>query len=254
MPRSDRHPDPHTTAHPPIHRNGYAMKATRIASTVGAGLVAGIAAWASWHHMVEVATKFGEDPVVSRWVPLSVDGMLVVASAVMADDKAARRSPRTSAKIAFIVGVIASVGANIAAAEPTTGARIVAAWPAIALLLVAEMLTRTSSPVEVAPPVGVSQPTTHQAPTAAPLAARPANIEQSPDDAPAGPPKRVTPPVLTSRAKVERALAARPDGTPAQIAADADVSESTARRYMPRTAPPPHPTPTPTIPALADER
>jgi hypothetical protein len=93
--------------------------------------------------MVAVALKFGERPEVAYVLPLSVDGMLVVASAVMMEDKHAGRKVRWSARIAFAAGVATSVAANIAAAQPTLGARIVAAWPAIALLLVVEMLTRS---------------------------------------------------------------------------------------------------------------
>jgi hypothetical protein len=44
--------------------------------------------------------------------------------------------------VAFVLGVGASIAANIAAAHPTAGARMVAAWPALALLLVVEMLAR----------------------------------------------------------------------------------------------------------------
>jgi hypothetical protein len=58
-------------------------------------------------------------------------------------DKRADRPVRWSARIAFLAGMAASVAANIAAAHPSLGARIVAAWPAIALLLVVEMLART---------------------------------------------------------------------------------------------------------------
>ncbi|MEV0398093.1 DUF2637 domain-containing protein [Polymorphospora rubra] len=108
--------------------------------------VAGIAAWSSWSHMVAVALRFGERPEVAYVLPLSVDGMLVVASAAMVEDKRAGRRVRWSARVAFIAGVVASVAANIAAAQPSLGARIVAAWPAVALLLVVEMLTR-SQPV-----------------------------------------------------------------------------------------------------------
>ncbi|WP_434743836.1 DUF2637 domain-containing protein [Micromonospora sp. SH-82] len=92
--------------------------------------------------MVAVALRFGERPEVAYVLPLSVDGMLVVASAAMVEDKRADRRVRWSARTAFAVGVAASVAANIAAAEPSLGARIVAAWPAVALLLVVEMLTR----------------------------------------------------------------------------------------------------------------
>ncbi|MFJ1537535.1 DUF2637 domain-containing protein [Micromonospora chalcea] len=105
--------------------------------------VAGIAAWSSWSHMVTVALRFGERPEVAYVLPLSVDGMLVVASAAMVEDRRAGRRVRWSARVAFAAGVAASVAANIAAAEPSLGARVVAAWPAIALLLVVEMLTRS---------------------------------------------------------------------------------------------------------------
>ncbi|MEV0396687.1 DUF2637 domain-containing protein [Polymorphospora rubra] len=105
--------------------------------------MAGIAAWSSWSHMVAVALRFGERPEVAYVLPLSVDGMLVVASAAMVEDKRAGRRVRWSARVAFIAGVVASVAANIAAAQPSLGARIVAAWPAVALLLVVEMLTRS---------------------------------------------------------------------------------------------------------------
>ncbi|MEU1604051.1 DUF2637 domain-containing protein [Micromonospora matsumotoense] len=122
------------------------MTPTRLARDVSTVVVAGIAAWSSWSHMVAVALRFGERPEVAYVLPLSVDGMLVVASAAMVEDKRAGRTVRWSARVAFVVGVAASVGANIAAAAPSPGARIVAAWPAIALLLVVEMLTR-SQPV-----------------------------------------------------------------------------------------------------------
>ncbi|WP_435123336.1 DUF2637 domain-containing protein [Micromonospora tulbaghiae] len=124
------------------------MTPTRLARDVSTVAVAGIAAWSSWSHMVAVALRFGERPEVAYVLPLSVDGMLVVASAAMVEDKRAGRTVRWSARVAFVVGVAASVGANIAAAAPSPGARIVAAWPAIALLLVVEMLSR-SHPVSL---------------------------------------------------------------------------------------------------------
>ncbi len=122
------------------------MTPTRIARDVSTVAVAGIAAWSSWSHMVAVALRFGERPEVAYVLPLSVDGMLIVASAAMVEDKRAGRRVRWSARTAFAAGVAASVAANIAAAAPSPGARIVAAWPAVALLLVVEMLTR-SQPV-----------------------------------------------------------------------------------------------------------
>ncbi|HEX6967912.1 MAG TPA: DUF2637 domain-containing protein [Micromonosporaceae bacterium] len=132
---------------------------TRITSTLGAGAVAVIAAWSSWSHMVHVALRYGERPEVAYALPLSVDGLLVVASAAMVDDKRAGRIPRTSAKVAFAVGVVASLAANVAAAEPSIGARIVAGWPALALLLTVELLSRRGRLVEHEPAKTEATPT-----------------------------------------------------------------------------------------------
>ncbi len=119
------------------------MTTTRLARDASTAAVAGIAAWSSWSHMVSVALRFGERAEVAYVLPVSVDGMLVVASTAMVEDQRAGRAVRWSARIAFAAGVAASVAANIAAAKPNPGARIVAAWPALALLLVVEMLART---------------------------------------------------------------------------------------------------------------
>jgi hypothetical protein len=81
-------------------------------------------------------------------LPISVDGMLIVASAAMVEDKRRGHRVRWSARVAFVAGVAASVAANIAAAQATVGARIVAAWPAVAMLLVVEMLARAKPPAD----------------------------------------------------------------------------------------------------------
>jgi hypothetical protein len=58
--------------------------------------------------------------------------------------------------------MVASIAANIAAAHPSIGARIVDAWPAVALLLVVEMLARPPAPaapeVPLVPAVGSPPP------------------------------------------------------------------------------------------------
>lgn len=119
------------------------MNTTRLMRNVSAGVVAGIAAWSSYRHMVTVALSVGEQPEIAWVLPLSVDGMLVVASVAMVDDRRSGRAVRWSARVAFGVGVLASIAANIAAAHPTLGARIVSAWPALALLLTVELLSRS---------------------------------------------------------------------------------------------------------------
>ena len=127
------------------------MNGTRIASITGAAAVAGVAAYSSWQHMVSTALRVGERHDVAMVLPLSVDGLLVSASIAMVDDRRAGRTPRWSARIAFVAGVAASLAANVAHAQPTWGARAVAAWPALALLLVVELLSRSGRALRQAP-------------------------------------------------------------------------------------------------------
>jgi len=115
---------------------------TRFARDSSAAIVAGIAGYASYWHQVSVTTLAGERAELAHIIPFSVDGMLVVASIVMVDDRQSGRKPRTSARLFFALGIVASVAANVASAHPTWLGRLVAAWPAIALLAVVEMLSR----------------------------------------------------------------------------------------------------------------
>ena len=80
------------------------MNGIRLARNVSAGMVAAIAAWSSSSHMTEVALRFGERAEVAYVLPFSVDGLMVVASVTMVDDKKAGRRPRTSARAALLAG------------------------------------------------------------------------------------------------------------------------------------------------------
>jgi hypothetical protein len=118
-------------------RNGY------IASI---GTVALIAAWGSYRHMADVATIAGQPAEVATTLPLSVDGMLLVATLAMADDKVNGRKPRGWARFAFWLGATISVAANIASTVVHNGPNPlsigVAAWAPIALLVVTEIMAR----------------------------------------------------------------------------------------------------------------
>ncbi|MGI5214968.1 DUF2637 domain-containing protein [Plantactinospora sp. CA-290183] len=59
----------------PVHTKGRAY--TRWAATA---VIAGIAAWVSYWHMAAVASKYGETGGSQYLLPLSVDGLIVVAS------------------------------------------------------------------------------------------------------------------------------------------------------------------------------
>lgn len=59
----------------PVHRRGHAT--IRLGATI---IIAGIAAWVSYWHMVAVTTRYGETGLTPYLLPISVDGLIVVAS------------------------------------------------------------------------------------------------------------------------------------------------------------------------------
>lgn len=181
------------------------MTLLRLARTTSAATVAGVAAVASYSHMRDLAGDHGQSALLANLLPISVDGMLVVASAVMADDRASGRPARLSARVSFVVGVAASIVANVLAAQPDLVARVISAWPALALLLVVEMLAGKAT-------------------------GRP---DETPDE---------TPPSSSggrpsTAARVLAARAADPDASIPAIAQQAGVSARTARRHLNGTAP-----------------
>jgi hypothetical protein len=241
-----------------VHTNS-----TRLARNLSAAVVAGIAAWSSYRHMVTVALGVGEQPEVAYVLPLSVDGMLVVASIAMVDDRRSGRNVRWSARLAFAAGVLASVAANVSAAHPTLGARIVASWPALALLLTVELLSRSGRPskkqstvvdpmvVRDAPPMHAARATapnpalaaTPNTPVGAPVrslsSVRPASAtgrqsvtasaNRASTRTDASRPRR---PVAETIALVQAIEAERPDATPADIAAQLGISTRRLREVL----------------------
>jgi hypothetical protein len=59
----------------PVHTR--TLAAVRIAATT---VIAAIAAWVSYWHMAAVAARYGETPTSAYLLPISVDGLIVVAS------------------------------------------------------------------------------------------------------------------------------------------------------------------------------
>lgn len=104
-------------------------------------VVAGVAAYASYQHQREYALVGGSDPAGAALWPLSVDGLLVLATVgVLKADQFSRRG-RIAVWFAFWLGIAVSLAANIAAApELTWQPVLVAGWPPVALLLAVELL------------------------------------------------------------------------------------------------------------------
>jgi hypothetical protein len=109
--------------------------------TLGVGVVTAVAAIGSYAHMRALALQHGQGAHLSGILPLSVDGLLIVASLEMAGDREAGRRPRFITRTSFLVGVAASVIANVLAAPDDVLSRSISAWPAVGLLLVVEMIT-----------------------------------------------------------------------------------------------------------------
>ena len=115
------------------------MSARSWASLLATTAVAGIAAIASYSHMRTVALDYGQSPLIATLLPFSVDGLVLVGAVAIGDG----REHTWSAWAAFWTGVGASIAANVLAAQPNPVARIISAWPALALLLAVEVITRS---------------------------------------------------------------------------------------------------------------
>jgi hypothetical protein len=92
--------------------------------------VFGVAAWQSYWHIVEVATKYGETES-AYIIPLSLDGLLLLSQRYLTT--APSRPTRALAASIYALCLVATLVANMAAAQPTPGGRIVAAWPALSM-------------------------------------------------------------------------------------------------------------------------
>lgn len=196
----------------PAHRP--VLSGLRMASTA---LIAGIAAWVSYWHMVAVVTRTGETGTSAHLLPLSVDGLVVVASVSLVEIAARLRQASTPPA--------APVEAEASTPEPVT------------------------QPEEAAPVE--AEPTTPEPVTApAPVEAEP-EAETVPVPVPR-PASRVStaargPAVRSAAEKVTRLRAKYPAWTVGQIAEKARVSERTARRHLNTSTTTPAVTATPAV-------
>lgn len=157
----------------------------RIGKTASFLVVGGVAAFVSYRHIYEVAVLAHQPQALAVALPLSVDGLLVVAAIAKHEDKVENRKPRTWATTGFWLGAAVSVAANLASTwvhyglEPLPLA--VAAWAPIALLWCVEIVSRKGKLIasEVALPLQELQ-----VPTAAEMAELP---EAPTSPAPAAP-------------------------------------------------------------------
>jgi Protein of unknown function (DUF2637) len=115
--------------------------------------------------MRELAAAHGETGWQAHTFPLSVDGIEIVASLVLLADRRTGRSPGWLPWAALAAGTTASLAANVAAAGADLVGRVVAGWPAFALLVAVKLLSQCSNPaasLTIPPPLVLvpSPPTT----------------------------------------------------------------------------------------------
>jgi len=114
---------------------------TRFLTGLAVLAVAVIAAVVSFSHVESLALAHGQPLADSRLLPLSLDGLLVVSSLVLLAEARAHRGAPGLARAGLVLGVVATVAANIAfgARFGVIGA-IVSGWPAVSFVVSTETL------------------------------------------------------------------------------------------------------------------
>jgi hypothetical protein len=123
---------------PVASRAAVGSRAQRL-DTLVVVMVALVAAAASYQHQRTLAALAGEG-WLALVLPISVDGMMLATGrSILRRRRAGIPAPFLS-WFGFILGFVASVAANVAAAHPTPVGRLIAAWPPVALFIAYETL------------------------------------------------------------------------------------------------------------------
>ncbi len=197
--------------------------AVRVVTVLAVLLVAAVAAVASYAHMQHLAFRAGED-WRSYLLPLSVDGMVVAAGMVLLTRSRAGIAGGWLPWAALLGGVAASLFANIASAEPTVTARVIAAWPPLAFAVAFELLLQQRRPVEAAPPASENVPADR--PVSTPVSGMSESVGEGP---PAWRPVAATPSPALGPARVEPRAASTPAPDPDPLVARAAELVAAAR-------------------------
>ena len=125
-------------------REAHTRKVMRIVAITAAVPVGLIALYASYFHITALAILNGQSQSLGHLTAVPIDGLMLVAGVAMIAERRARL-PR----IAFAVGAVFTVAANVISVHPFASlpvALALAGVPAVALLLTAEMLFRLCLP------------------------------------------------------------------------------------------------------------
>jgi hypothetical protein len=116
-------------------------RAIAVAARATVVVLAGVAGAISYSHMAELARLHGETGWRSHAFPVSVDGIEIVASLVLLAHRRAGTRAGWLPWAALAAGTAASVAANVAVGASDPVGRLVAGWPAVALLVSIKLLS-----------------------------------------------------------------------------------------------------------------
>lgn len=210
---------------------------------IGILIVIGIfTGWASFTHVHDwtMANSTAGTNDWFGWVNAVISELVPVAALLEIRRRRRNGKPVKYPMFLMSAAVTVSLVAQLSEAKPTAMGWLVSALPALAFLGLSKMVLSGKVEAEKqsaavvtpapAPPPAVIPPAPQPAPAVTP--ARPVPVKRPSDVS--EPARRATPRALTNQANVAGVFAKNPNATPAQIAALAGVSESTARRYMRR--------------------
>ncbi|MBG0819317.1 DUF2637 domain-containing protein [Planomonospora sp. ID91781] len=163
-------------------------------------VLAVIAAVGSFTHISELAAEHGQRGWKSWAVAVCIDLMCVMATRELQRDKRTgrpRRGPVSWPALVLAGGIVLTLAANLARAEPSVWGWICAAMPAVAFLVAISMLERRAShrpaaPAEIAVPVATAAPETGTAPPPVVLSPMPDVAEEPPGHQPGPSPALLT--------------------------------------------------------------
>lgn len=201
------------------------MKGSMLVTRTSAALVAVVAGYVSYLHIVDVAMKVGERQEVAYALPVTIDALMVMSTLAMLAARRAGRKPSPWAYCGFLFGVAVSVTCNIASAAPTWPARAVAAIPAVSLLAVEVLIRATTYQPAAEPAKPADEPATPSPAPPRPAAPHPAASGSDGHGRKGGRKRRGE--AATAAASV---LAAHPNVSVAELARMAGVSRATVRR------------------------
>jgi hypothetical protein len=108
-------------------------------------LVAAVGAVGSYRHAVTVATDHG-DPVMAPWIPVTTDGLIVLAGAAILIRRAAGERVGWVPWTAFVAGLAMTFALNSAAAYPGGWGYALALWPPAVFTIAFEVAVRMARP------------------------------------------------------------------------------------------------------------